>query len=248
MDKIALIGDVHANLTALEAVLEDIEKRNISKIYCLGDIVSKSVNPDIVIDIIKEKCDVILKGNCDEIFSSERALTRQFWTRMKIGEKRAKFLRELPIMHEFYLSGKLIRLFHASPYSLEHIYNPEYNNHDKRYNNKIIINPMELFKNTDFIGKSKNDKIPDVIGYAHLHMPIIFKVEDKIIFNTGSVGASYNKGEATYTIVEGELNSQKNMNMSISNVSVYYNLEKEIKYIEESDIPTKDDIIAYLKN
>ena len=248
MDKIALIGDVHANLTALEAVLEDIEKINISKIYCLGDIVSKSVNPDIVIDIIKEKCDVILKGNCDEIFSSERALTRQFWTRMKIGEKRAKFLRELPIMHEFYLSGKLIRLFHASPYSLEHIYNPEYNNHDKRYNNKIIINPMELFKNTDFIGKSKNDKIPDVIGYAHLHMPIIFKVEDKIIFNTGSVGASYNKGEATYTIVEGELNSQKNMNMSISNVSVYYNLEKEIKYIEESDIPTKDDIIAYLKN
>lgn len=248
MDKIALIGDVHANLTALEAVLEDIEKRNISKIYCLGDIVSKSVNPDIVIDIIKEKCDVILKGNCDEIFSSERALTRQFWTRMKIGEKRAKFLRELPIMHEFYLSGKLIRLFHASPYSLEHIYNPEYNKHDKRYNNKIIINPMELFKNTNFIGKSEDDIIPDVVGYAHLHMPIIFKVEDKIIFNTGSVGASYNKGEATYTILEGELNSLKITNMSISNVSVYYNLEKEIKYIEESDIPTKDDIIAYLKN
>ncbi len=248
MDKIALIGDVHANLTALEAVLEDIEKRNISKIYCLGDIVSKSVNPDIVIDIIKEKCDVILKGNCDEIFSSERALTRQFWTRMKIGEKRAKFLRELPIMHELYLSGKLIRLFHASPYSLEHIYNPEYNKHDKRYNNKIIINPMELFNNTDFIGKSKNDKIPDVVGYAHLHMPIIFKVEDKIIFNTGSVGASYNKGEATYTILEGELNSLKITNMEISNVSVYYNLKKEIKYIEESDIPTKDDIIAYLKN
>ena len=248
MDKIALIGDVHANLTALEAVLEDIEKRNISKIYCLGDIVSKSVNPDIVIDIIKEKCDVILKGNCDEIFSSERALTRQFWTRMKIGEKRAKFLRELPIMHEFYLSGKLIRLFHASPYSLEHIYNPEYNKHDKRYNNKIIINPMELFNNTDFIGKSKNDKIPDVVGYAHLHMPIIFKVEDKIIFNTGSVGASYNKGEANYTILEGDLNSLKINNMSISNVSIYYNLEKEIKYIEESDIPTKDDIIAYLKN
>ena len=68
MDRIALIADVHANLTALKAVLEDIEKRNISKIYCLGDIVSKSVNPDIVIDIIKDKCEVILKGNCDEIF------------------------------------------------------------------------------------------------------------------------------------------------------------------------------------
>ena len=248
MDKIAIIADIHANLTALNAVLEDIKKRNISNIYCLGDIVSKSVNPDIVIDIIKEKCEVVLKGNCDEIFSSERALTRNFWTRMKIGEKRAKFLRELPIMHEFYLSGKLIRLFHASPYSLEHIYNPIIYNHDERYFNKIITNPIELFNNTEFIGKSKNDKIPDVIGYAHLHMPNLFQVEDKILFNTGSVGASYSKGEATYTILEGELNSLKITNMSISNVSVYYNLEKEIKYIEESDIPTKDDIITYLKN
>ena len=53
------------------------------------------------------------------------------------------------------------------------------------------------------------EEMPDVVGYAHLHMPIIFKVEDKTIFNTGSVGASYNKGEATYTILEGEFNSLK---------------------------------------
>lgn len=247
MDRIALIADIHANLTALEAVLEDIKKRNISKIYCLGDIVSKSVNPDIVIDIIKEKCDVILKGNCDEIFSSERALARKFWTRMKIGEKRAKFLRELPIMHEFYLSGKLIRLFHASPYSLEHIYNPIYYNHDTRYYNKIITNPIELFNNTEFIGKSKNDKIPDVVGYAHLHMPNLFQVEDKTLFNTGSVGASQNISEASYTILEGFLNSKEFANMSISNIRIKYDISKELKYIEASDIPTKEELLKYLK-
>ena len=66
MDKVAIISDIHGNITALKAVIKDIESRNISKIFCLGDSVLKSCNPDKVIDLLKEKCDVILKGNCDE--------------------------------------------------------------------------------------------------------------------------------------------------------------------------------------
>lgn len=38
MDKIAIISDVHGNITALNAVLNDIKNRNINKIICLGDI------------------------------------------------------------------------------------------------------------------------------------------------------------------------------------------------------------------
>ena len=41
MDKIALIADIHGNLTALEAVLKDIKSRKISHIYCLGDVAIK---------------------------------------------------------------------------------------------------------------------------------------------------------------------------------------------------------------
>ena len=37
MDKIAIISDVHGNITALNAVLNDIKNRNINKIICLGD-------------------------------------------------------------------------------------------------------------------------------------------------------------------------------------------------------------------
>lgn len=37
--KIAIISDVHGNLEALKATLEDIKKRNIEKIYCLGDTI-----------------------------------------------------------------------------------------------------------------------------------------------------------------------------------------------------------------
>ena len=45
MEKIAIISDIHANIVALEAVLEDIKKRNISRIFCLGDLVLKGSSP-----------------------------------------------------------------------------------------------------------------------------------------------------------------------------------------------------------
>lgn len=247
MDKIAIISDIHANLTALEAVLKDIENRNISKIYCLGDIVSKGVNPDSVIDLVKKNCEIVLKGNCDEIYSSERAFKKKFWTTMKIGEDRANFLKELPVMHEFYLSGNLIRLFHASPYSLEHIYNPMFGNDDTKYVNKQLKTPIELFKNTEFIGRSEKDKIPDIIGYAHLHTPNLFQFEDKIVFNTGSVSLSNNPSKSSYTILEGILDSKEKASISITHVNIYYDILKEIKYIENSDIPTKEELILTLK-
>lgn len=44
MDKIAIISDVHGNITALNTVLKDIKKRNINKIFCLGDSIIKCVN------------------------------------------------------------------------------------------------------------------------------------------------------------------------------------------------------------
>ena len=46
MDKIALIADIHGNLTALQTILEDIKKRNIKHIFCLGDIAINGTNPN----------------------------------------------------------------------------------------------------------------------------------------------------------------------------------------------------------
>ncbi len=92
MDKIAIISDVHGNITALRTVIEDIESRNISKIYCLGDSVLKSCNSDLVIDLLREKCDVILKGNCDEAVTRPGIPKGKFWTRDLIGEDRAAYI------------------------------------------------------------------------------------------------------------------------------------------------------------
>ena len=104
MERIAVISDVHANITALQAVLEDIQKRKVDKIFCLGDSIVKGANPDKVIDILKEKCDVMLIGNTDYSVCRPDVKDKGYWTRNKIKEERANYIYNLPKMYQFYLS------------------------------------------------------------------------------------------------------------------------------------------------
>lgn len=259
MEKVAIISDVHGNLTALNAVLKDIDNKGITKIYCLGDSIIKCAHPDIVIDILKDRCEVILKGNCDDVVCRPNVQPGKFWSRDVIGEERANFLYNCPVCTEFYISGHLVRLFHASPFSLEHIFNPMFNNSDNLYYD-IIRNPEDLFKNTDFIGKTDKDPIPDVIGYGHLHTPNLFRFKNKTIFNVGSVGIPVemmNENEdddtnrfstmASYMYLEGEFNSKKLSNFNITLARVPYCIDDEIKALEDSNMPNKDMIIKSLK-
>jgi predicted phosphodiesterase len=47
---IAVISDIHGNIFALKAVLEDIKNRNVDTIICLGDLVGYGPFPNEVID------------------------------------------------------------------------------------------------------------------------------------------------------------------------------------------------------
>ena len=66
LDRIALISDVHGNLTALEAVLADIDARGIGRIFNLGDYVGKGPRGREVVDLCRERCEVNLLGNWDD--------------------------------------------------------------------------------------------------------------------------------------------------------------------------------------
>lgn len=109
----AIISDIHSNLEALQAVLEDISRQNVKEIYCLGDIVGYGPNPRECVDLVMQ-CKIVLLGNHDQgaMFdpegfnpSAERAI---FWTRAQLElasdnrqerEKRWEFLAELPRSH-----------------------------------------------------------------------------------------------------------------------------------------------------
>lgn len=101
MDKIAIISDIHGNITALNAVLEDIKNRKINKIFCLGDCITKCTHPDLVIDKVRQVCDVILLGNCDYAICKPSSKGKNFWTRNRIGEERTEFMSSLPTHMNF---------------------------------------------------------------------------------------------------------------------------------------------------
>ena len=257
MNKIAIISDIHGNYSALTAVLENIKKRNIEKIICLGDLVTKCSNPDLVIDTLQKEADVIIKGNCDDLVYRNPNYS---WSRNKLGEKRLEFLNSLPTSYEFYLSGYLIRLFHASPYSLEHVYNPMFSNSNTKYKNKEIKSADEMFLNTEFLGKTGNDPIPDIIGYGHLHTPNIFRFKNKTIFNPGSVGVPIEMSNmnskdpnnkfstlSSYMILEGNLDSKELDEISFNLIRLPYNMDVEIEDLKKSNMVNFDKVIHSLR-
>jgi diadenosine tetraphosphatase ApaH/serine/threonine PP2A family protein phosphatase len=117
--RIAAITDIHANLPALEAVLEAIGKTSVKEIWCLGDIVGYGGDPNACADLIEERCSFCLVGNHDlavlgelrlGIFS-EAAAEAVVWTRGHASERTLDFLRDLRP------AGRRngIGLYHASP-------------------------------------------------------------------------------------------------------------------------------------
>jgi diadenosine tetraphosphatase ApaH/serine/threonine PP2A family protein phosphatase len=117
--RIAAITDIHANLPALEAVLEAIDATEVEEIWCLGDVLGYGVEPDACAALVRERCATSLVGNHDlavlgalDVGSfSEAAAVAVEWTRDNVGEDTLAFLRELEPQDE----RQGVGLFHASP-------------------------------------------------------------------------------------------------------------------------------------
>ena len=61
----AIVSDIHANLEAFTAVLEEIDRRGIQHIICLGDVVGYGPNPMECLDLVINRCRASLMGNHD---------------------------------------------------------------------------------------------------------------------------------------------------------------------------------------
>ena len=72
MERIAVISDIHGNMPAVEAVLEDIKSKSIKRIICLGDLAGKGPSSAEAVDKIKEHCDVVIKGNWDYYLAEQK--------------------------------------------------------------------------------------------------------------------------------------------------------------------------------
>jgi diadenosine tetraphosphatase ApaH/serine/threonine PP2A family protein phosphatase len=117
--RVATISDIHANLPALEAVLEAIERAEVDEIWCLGDVIGYGAEPDQCTELVLERCSPCLVGNhdlavlgiLDVSAFSEAAAEAVEWTRANVAEGTLARLRELEPLGE----REGIGLFHASP-------------------------------------------------------------------------------------------------------------------------------------
>lgn len=245
--KIAIISDVHGNLEALKAVIDDAKRKGVEKIFCLGDIVAKGSHAKECIELVKQNCEVVVRGNCDRHFSepiSEMTRKSEYeknrWEKIHsmLSEEEKEYLKNLPHSFEFYLSGSLVRIFHSSPEA----------------DNKVLISQDSIEdKYKMFLPSSKtiSDKTADVVIYGHIHHQYMDKIYNKTIANTGSVGNSFclirnpekdskieEIRQANYCILEGNYGEKEyNDSFSLQFVRVPYDIDKELEkdYFEHEE-------------
>lgn len=101
----AFISDIHSNLEALNAIFEDIDHSSIDEIVCLGDIVGYGANPNECIDLVRDRCPIIVLGNHDAAILDDAVLQNfnpnaRFaieWTRTHLTKESYNLLESLPI-------------------------------------------------------------------------------------------------------------------------------------------------------
>jgi diadenosine tetraphosphatase ApaH/serine/threonine PP2A family protein phosphatase len=100
----ALLSDIHSNLEALEAVLEDISGQQIDELLCLGDLVGYGANPNECVQRIRELVSHVVAGNHDsavvgqtDVYNfNSHARRAVVWTAEVIEPHHARYLSERP--------------------------------------------------------------------------------------------------------------------------------------------------------
>lgn len=182
--KLAFISDVHGNIEALNAVLEDIKAKRVDRLYCLGDLVGYGPDPEEVVKTIIKQNITTIMGNYDDAIGNEKescgcsykpgretevGVITLNWSIRNTSDVSKAFLKSLPHKLEFELEGVKFLLVHGSPlnYLLEY------------------VKPDTESKRLEQIVSSTN---ADVIINGHTHLPMAMWVKGKYIFNAGSTG------------------------------------------------------------
>lgn len=201
--KIAILGDIHSNLDALEVVLADAAAQGVDEYFCTGDIVGYNACPHECLELIRSLGCPVVKGNHDHYVASERnlddfnphAAAVVEWTRGRLSAEELQYLGELP----FSVSKAGVTLVHSTM--------------DKPENFGYVFDNYQA--ETNFIFQ----KTP-ICFHGHTHCPMIYekqlsgiyriepqdfdlKIGRKYFINVGSVGQPRDGDpRATYVIYE----------------------------------------------
>lgn len=225
MDRLALISDIHGNMPALEAVLADIDRRGISRIYCLGHRVGKGPHADRAVDRCRLRCERMIKGNWDEgVTTAAIATPAMSWHHARLGPERLAYLEALPTTINFTMSGRRIRLVHASPRGVWH--------RVRQTDSEAALHAM--FDSTPFTGFGFE---PEVVGYGDIHSAYLRRFDHTMLFNVGSVGNPLDLTFACSALLEGVFGDDTSVPLSITFIRVPYDIERAIQDAIEEEMP-----------
>lgn len=184
--QIALVGDLHGNRPAVEALQRDLELVKPDTIWCLGDLVGKGPSNDFTFDWVRQHCQLILGGNWDYGVGHKRFPADDFYWE-QLGEERLAFLRALPLEHHFTFSGRRIRLFHGRPVMEEQVV---------AHHDSAAIMP--------FFDDGQGGRF-DAVIYADAHRQALRTLTPGLFVNIGSVGNAMGEPRCCYAILCGEM-------------------------------------------
>ena len=198
----AIIADIHANLEALDVILEDTRKEKCTHYACLGDVVGYNANPKECLDIVRTMGMPCVKGNHDEYCSAEaelegfnpHAAEAINWTRKQLTDEDRQWLRDLKYIR-LVASFSLVHATLDGPQRWGYVFD------------KLAAAASFTYQNTS------------VCFFGHTHVPVAFvrdsmvrggtyskfKVEPgrKYFVNVGSVGQPRDRNpKAAYVIYD----------------------------------------------
>ena len=224
--RIAVVSDIHGNLTAFEAVLADLRQTSPDLILHGGDLPYGGSSPSEIVDQIRDRGWPGVLGNTDEMLFDPESLTafaagsphlHSMWTaieemaaatRESLGTERIEWLRGLSRRQ---VHGT-ITLLHASPETTWRAPGPE-------------ASDAELESVYGPLGNS-------VVVYGHIHRSFVRSVSGMISINAGSVSLSYDGDpRAAYLLLDGSMPTIRRVD---------YDVDGESKRLSACGLPHAD--------
>ena len=249
MPKIAIISDIHANLPALEGVLEDLSRQeDIQAVYHLGDLVGYAPWPNEVASLLQDQGIQGIAGNYDSTVATgydhcgcnyqdpkevETAHRSFSWTLEHTSEETKRYLGSLPFRMDIrplggHVAGPKIILFHGNP-----VLNTVYWTEDRADSFSLQM------------AEKAGARPGDVIVFGHTHKPWHRTLEGILFVNAGSVGRPKDGDwRACYLLLDMASTNRAGPSFTPTFVRVEYDLKRAQDRIKSSDLP--DEFAAIL--